>query len=111
MAGMMLQEGGVVRALLDLCTALAARGHRVTLLTLDARDVPAEWNGNGQGRPRVELLGRAMGRLPWLSRDAGRRFASVIDQADMLHLHVPWDPLCQRLARLARRRGVPYVVS
>ena len=56
MAGMMLQEGGVGRALLDLCTALAGRGHRVTLLTLDASDVPAEWKSGVPGLPRVEVL-------------------------------------------------------
>jgi glycosyltransferase involved in cell wall biosynthesis len=111
MAGMMLQEGGVVRALLDLCAALAARGHQVTLLTLDAPDVPRDWMTGAPDRPRVELIGRRPGPLPMLRGDSLRRVDAILAESDVLHLHVPWDPLCLRIARLARRRGVPYVVS
>src|SRR5690242_16300832 len=39
-----LSEGGIARAVLDWCTVLANRGHRVTLITADASDVPA-WSG------------------------------------------------------------------
>ncbi len=111
MAGMMLQEGGVVRALLDLCTALAGRGHQVTLLTLDASDVPAEWRSGAPGLPRVEVLDRSIRRLPWPGKPAAARARALLAETDLLHLHVPWDPVCMRLARWSRRLGVPYLVS
>jgi len=38
-----LADGGVVRAVLDMCQLLAARGHEVTVLTCDDTDVPESW--------------------------------------------------------------------
>ena len=38
-----LIEGGVVRAVLDLCTLLARAGHQVTLAVCDDADAPVEW--------------------------------------------------------------------
>src|SRR5207253_608981 len=48
-----LEGGGVARAVLDLCTLMAARGHPVTLVTADPTDVPADW-------PRVALAAAAL---------------------------------------------------
>ncbi len=111
MAGFRLGEGGVVRGVLDLCGALAARGHEVTLLTLDDRDVPEPWRAGGPGLPRVESLAGPVGPLPGLTRAGTALAEGCIKGAGVLHLHVPWDPVCIRLARLARRLGVPYVVA
>ncbi len=99
LARMRLTDGGVVRAVLDLCGALAERGHDVTVATFDGRDAPREWTGE-PGRPRVLVLNRGAAEAH-----------SAIAGADAVHLHVPWDPVCLRLARMARRAGVPYVVG
>ncbi len=106
-----LEEGGVVRAVLDLCGALAASGHDVTLMTLDAADVPGQWRDGGAGFPRVQTLCRRIGRLPCLSGTATTRAGEWIGQAVVLHLHGPWDPVGLQLSRIAHRAGVAYVVS
>ena len=109
--GMRFESGGTVRAVLDLCGALAASGHDVTLMTLDAADVPGQWRDGGAGFPQVQTLCRRIGRLPCLSGKATTRAGEWIGQADVLHLHGPWDPVGLQLSRIARRAGVAYVVS
>jgi glycosyltransferase involved in cell wall biosynthesis len=106
-----LEDGGVVRAVLDLCGALAASGHDVTLMTFDSPDVPGQWRDGSAGFPQVRNLRCGIGRLPCLSGKATARAGEWIGQADVLHLHGPWDPAGLQLSRIARRAGVPYVVS
>jgi glycosyltransferase involved in cell wall biosynthesis len=107
---MRFEEGGVVRAVLDLCGALAVRGHDVRLLTFDAADVPVPWHDGGRGLPRVTILpgGGARAAIVPGGRLAA---AAALGAADVAHLHVPWDPVCVRLAAIARRASVPYVVG
>ncbi|MFO0874601.1 MAG: glycosyltransferase [Phycisphaerales bacterium] len=132
------QDGGVPRAVLDLCAALAAHGHDVTLATGGAEMVPQPWRttassqatpGTARGstvgaRPgadvsaevRAEALPRLLelGPWRWLRRlDASER--RVVDEAlrrcDVAHLHVPWDPLGIAIASRARALGTPYIVT
>ncbi|HXE53717.1 MAG TPA: glycosyltransferase, partial [Tepidisphaeraceae bacterium] len=99
-----LEEGGVVRAVLDICGGLAARGHEVTLVSCDATDVPPEWKSGAPGVPRsIVAPTRGIGSDPQIE--------SLLTQADVLHLHTPWERMNLSLAGLARRDGVPYVVS
>ncbi len=111
LARMRLEDGGVVRAVLDLCGALAGRGHDVAVLTFDGTDAPADWLSGVPGRPRVVILGRRGGPLAMLSRAGASDAGASIAGADAAHLHVPWDPVCLQLARIARRARVPYVVG
>ena len=111
MSRMKLEDGGVVRAVLDLCGALAARGHDVTLLACDSSDVPLTWHSGGDGLPRVHTLQGRSGPLPRLTQPATLDAQRIIQQADVLHLHVPWDPICIQLGRIARQAGVPYLVG
>jgi glycosyltransferase involved in cell wall biosynthesis len=103
-----LEDGGVVRAVLDMCTYQARAGHEVVLLTCDPKDVP--WKAGQERTPRVVTVARPS-LLAW--RD--RAFAAAVDPhvkaAEVLHLHVVWDPSQIALARAARRHGVPYVQS
>ena len=108
---MWLADGGVMRAVLDLCSALSGRGHDVTLMSCDLLDVPPTWMGETPGLPKTERIGRIFGRVPSLNRGATRRARQVIARADVVHLHMQWDPVCARLAGVARRLGVPYVVG
>lgn len=108
-----LAHGGVVRAVLDWCAALAAAGHNVRLLSFDDRDVPPEWRGGGAGLPRAVRLAwprypKAIRRLTPGGVAAAR---NELDGADALHLHGPWESTNVQLASLSRRRGVPYIVS
>ncbi len=109
---MCLEDGGVVRAVLDLCGALAAASHDVTLLTLDDSDIPDSWRrGDGDGVPVVKLLKGNASPFPRLDRASLALAAREFDNADAIHLHVPWDPRCAQLGRVARRVGAPYAIS
>lgn len=123
-----LERGGVVRAVLDLSGALAAAGTDVVLATPDPRDVPSDWpvidlsvmtNGSdadiaaarNEGRPLVV-------RTPPPDRRAGRFSPAVLEShaalftpETRLHLHGMWSPRSVGLGALARRHGVPYIIS
>jgi glycosyltransferase involved in cell wall biosynthesis len=106
-----LEAGGVTRAILDLCQALAASGrHEVTLLTCDPQDVPDSWSA-AAGTPRT--VGIALPRLPGGLYAPGdlRSLRDHLSRADVVHLHGMWSPFNDQLARVAHRLGLPYVYS
>lgn len=105
---MRLEDGGVVRFVLDICGGLTSRGHEVVLLTADAADVPLAWKQGGPGVPQI-ITGSVRHRL--LTREFLRRAEKILSSADVLHLHGPWDLGNYQLAARARRCGVPYVVQ
>jgi glycosyltransferase involved in cell wall biosynthesis len=101
--------GGVVKAAIDLCQSMAEFGHDVLLTTFDAKDAPPPFSGVGSLRI-VEVPHARLGR-PLLSRQAIGRLEQLISAADIAHLHTPWELANLQLARILRRRQVPYVVS
>jgi len=107
------EDGGVVRAVIDLSCELARVGHEVTVLTADASDFPTAPDREAAAWPEVvEDPGLAHGArmmLPGATIPSSAR--SVIETADVVHLHTPWDPVNIAVARDARALGVPYVVS
>ncbi|MCI0629639.1 MAG: glycosyltransferase [Phycisphaerales bacterium] len=110
-------DGGVVRAVIDLATALASRDHAIVVLTTDQSDLPPGWDGRDR-RPLPQVLSAHRVLPRWLSRHSLRLGRQALHEAkaalagaDVLHLHVPWDPICVQLARLARETNLPYVVS
>jgi glycosyltransferase involved in cell wall biosynthesis len=110
LASVRLAEGGVVRAVLDLCGRLAGDGCRITLLTGDATDVPASWREDRSDTPTVvELPG--VRPLGYLGPVAKRAAVAHLRQADLLHLHTPWALANLPLARWARRHGLPYLLT
>ncbi|MGH7214804.1 MAG: glycosyltransferase [Tepidisphaeraceae bacterium] len=109
---MRLSDGGVVRAVLDWCAVFASRGHYVTLMTGDPTDVPREWTSSDRTRvPRVVALLPPRGALGLLPTDALDAARVTLSGCDVLHLHAPWLTSNLQLARLARHRRVPYVVT
>lgn len=131
-----LKGGGVTRAVLDLCTGMAERGHLVVLLTGEDDDVdpswkiPAganPWDHAASGTPacvripvldlRRELKGLKHYKLGpdfpthFVSSNGRAIAAPIIQHADVLHLHGPWASPNLQMARLARRAGVPYVLT
>lgn len=104
-----LSDGGVCRAVLDLCTWQARAGADVTLATFDAKDTP--WKAGAPATPRVITLpphGRLRGVIGSLVTGP---FEPILRQTDALHLHDIWDPVQIPMTRLARRLGKPYVQS
>jgi glycosyltransferase involved in cell wall biosynthesis len=110
MLGIRNADGGVVRAFVDLCALLADAGHEVICMTTDDRDAPAGWDGQSR-RPLLRTF-KASSWFPTLLTAASLREAEAhFRDADAIHLHVPWDPICAQLAKRALRLGVPYVVT
>ncbi|MDP6060736.1 MAG: glycosyltransferase [Pirellulaceae bacterium] len=106
-----LEHGGVVRAVLDTCRLLAERGHQVTLMTWDAKDVPSAWFDGPSHVPNVLKLRRPTLPGAMLSRRALADVDSVLGRCDLVQLHVPWDRANSQIARLARKHNLPYIVT
>jgi len=106
------EGGGPIRAVLDLCAAMARRGHRVTLLTLDDAEAPAAWKSVApDANPRVRVLPASRRPAGMLSRPAVDAAARVLRDADLLHVHGAWLIDNIQLSRLARRLHKPYFIS
>ena len=103
--------GGVVSAVIDVCTSLALRRHRVIVATCDGTDAPAEWRSNASGRPQLLELppSRLTGRL--VSGAGVARFAHLLEKVDVAHLHTPWSLGNYQLSKTLRSTRIPYVVS
>jgi len=105
-ARLRLEDGGVVRAVLDLTTALARGGKSVTLIATEGDDWPESETG-------VQTL-HSGSFDRWPIRFSAKRLSELrqhIEQADVLHLHTPWEPANLQLANIARSCGIPYIVS
>ncbi len=106
-----LELGGVVKAVLDMCAMLADVGHAVTLITCDAADVPDAWRRDEALCPRVVEI-KPSGLFGGLISREGLRVARpILCQADVVHLHTPWEMSNLQLARRLRADSVPYVVT
>ncbi len=104
-----LSHGGPARSVLDLAAGLHARGHEVTIATLDAEGVPEEWaRANG---PRTVTLRSWPGERGFLTPSSARAADRLLQDVDFLHLNEVWELFNVSLARVATRRGVRYCVS
>jgi glycosyltransferase involved in cell wall biosynthesis len=107
------QIGGPCRAVLDLSEVLAARGHTVTILAASGPDIPSEWIASdscaGNHVPRVYLCPEYRWPLP--SSSFTKLARRLVAEADVVHLHGVWEPFNLVVAAIARRCGVPYVVT
>jgi glycosyltransferase involved in cell wall biosynthesis len=107
-----LEDGGVTRTVLDFCRLFAATGNAATLVTGDPRDVPVDWRaGANPALPRGVTIDTPGGPFQLMSRTARSAFAAAIRDADVLHLHGPWETSNAQAAAIARRAGVPYLLS
>ncbi|MGD1275956.1 MAG: glycosyltransferase [Tepidisphaeraceae bacterium] len=105
-----LELGGIVRTVLDWCAVLAARGHEVILVTYDSPDVPADWNGAGP-KPRVVTVPPPRRPNGMVGKEALRIWENVLSGGGVAHLHCPWTASNLQMSKIARRLGVPYIVS
>lgn len=102
-------RGGPVRAVSDLCTSLATRGHQVTLWAGELPDgvsPPAK-----SGSPTVQKIRIRMDRLPRLARGERQRLRGMISGYDVVHLHGMWTLANVQIANDARKAGVPYLIT
>ncbi|QEG34696.1 glycosyltransferase [Bythopirellula goksoeyrii] len=106
-----LELGGVVQAVVDLCQAISARGHKVTLVTFDATDVPAHWTEASGNWPQVVEIKSASYSKRFVSREGLQDFRDMLDGVDLAHLHTPWEPSNLQIMRVLRKQGIPYIVT
>lgn len=101
-----LEDGGVVRAVLDLTESLAKTGNDVTLMATAGDDMPPKESGV------QSMLTGPFDRAPIrFSHSRLHDLETYIKQADIVHLHTPWEPANIQLANIARLNNIPYIVS
>ncbi|MAE66224.1 MAG: hypothetical protein CMJ18_18290 [Phycisphaeraceae bacterium] len=108
---MNLSAGGTTRTTTDVGTILNERGHEVTVITYDDTDVPDSWRQGDPGQPRVVRIDPPRPPLGRFARSTMKQVEPLVAEADVLHLHAPWDPPNPQFAAVARRTGTPYVLS
>lgn len=110
-----LRYGGPVVAVHGLCSALAARGHRVSVVTtnvdgLGVSDVPLDRPVDLDGvevRYFAVAAPRRVFRAPAMTETLRRQIAA----SDIVHIHQMFHWPSWVAARIARQCGVPYVIS
>lgn len=105
-----LADGGVVNMALNLCSALAAGGNDIKLITADSTDVPAAWRECAGGVPNVVTLTQRVRFGRWSKAFRAEAHRSL-EGVQVLHLHTPWDPVNVAFAKLAQDRSIPYVLT
>ena len=108
---MRAEDGGVVKAVLDLCACTVGDDLAVTLAAADPSAVPEPWRAGTTPGIKVQVLegaGRSADRL-----DPGqlRELEDLIRSHDVVHLHSMWSGANIQAAAICRRLGVPYVLS
>ncbi len=103
------EDGGPVRAVIDLTEALAAKGHQLTVLAHDIKDAPVQW-ASDDALPTAHLLPKPA-RGPWLAPSQLVSARKLIAEADVLHTHGIWVPAAAQMASVARSVRTPYVIS
>lgn len=106
-----LEQGGVVRAVLDLCDGLARTGQDVTILTEDHADCPPAWKAGVPGTPRIVMVRHERGANPVLRPWSMTVARKVITSADVMHIHGVWTPANLQMASVAIDFNIPYVIS
>ena len=107
---MCLEEGGVVKAVLDLCI-MSQSDNEVGLIGFDASGVPAQWLDPNTQTTRVHQLTGKPGRSLSLTKDQKQQFLEVLEQYDVVHLHSMWTVANPQVAALCKKVKKPYVLS
>lgn len=109
-ADVTVTSGGEGLAALRYAESIARAGGVVTLL---AKHIPASPNTGLLGAGRFELQDGVARRnlLPLFFQYDFIRKLSEAKNIDLIHLHGMWSPLLAVAAMVARKRGIPLVVS
>ncbi len=107
---MCLEEGGVVKAVLDLCI-MSQHSDEVGLATFDPSGVPDEWLEPETKTTRIHQLTGTPGRSQTLTADQQQQFRQLVDQYDVVHIHAMWDVANPQAAKICKQANTPYVLS
>jgi len=116
LGGLALDWGGPSRVARDMATALAARGHDVTVLTTDVapggRRLPLGAPGQPppEGAWRAQLMRANLTGPPFLSVGVVRELLARADRYDLVHVHGLFNaPVTTGMWALRARRA-PFIV-
>ena len=107
---MRLEDGGVVKAVLDL-VRMSAGTHLTGLATLDPSGTPAEWQSGEAPNIKIHRLEGTPGRGSTLTSSQLSALRSVIEQYDVVHLPSMWPPANPQIAKICAELKKPYVLS
>jgi len=107
--------GGPIKSVHGLCKGLAKSGHEVHVYTTNADgpkrlDVPLGVPVDMDGVKVWYFVSDWMRRLYW-SPDMARALYKQVPRFDILHLHSIYLWPTTAAARVARKHGIPYIVS
>ena len=110
-----VRYGGPIRSVHALCRALAAQGHQADVFTTNVdgpgnSDVPLGRPVDIEGVKVTYFPSKMLRRLYW-SPAMRRALLDRVGGYDLVHVHAIYLWPTAMAARVARRRGVPYVVS
>lgn len=107
--------GGPPRSILGLCRALQAAGVEVEVFTTTAdggRELPpSPAEGERYDGVLVRYFPLAAPRRMFQAQGLGAALATAAARADLIHIHGLWNLPAWTAARVARRGGIPYVIS
>ena len=103
-----LENGGVVRFIIDICQVLSDRGLKVTLITQDAKDAPAKWS-NKDSSPNIFELKQKYIPGGFINFRNLKKVKQLLDSDErkVINLHIPWVLSNYQLARLANKLKIP----
>ena len=108
------RDGGPPAVIKGLTAGLLAAGHQVTLVSQDPPDAPAAdaffadaYCGAGRAPARLSVRPR----WPHALDPAAGPLRALLARADVLHVHGLWPPVGLLASKLARARGLPWVLT
>ena len=107
---MRLEEGGVVKAVLDLIS-MGMRTDEIGLATTNPSGIPKDWSeGSGQN-VHIHTLDAASGAAGTLTKQQRRSMERIMSGYDVVHLHSMWGMANPQVVRICQKLGKPYVLS
>jgi glycosyltransferase involved in cell wall biosynthesis len=106
-----LEDGGVVRAVIDMIQNIADAGVRVTLVTHDPKDCPSDWLDQKDACIEVVTTSQPRGGLLFTPAAFRQQIDALVARQDVVHLHTPWATMNPSFARCAAHHNKPYFVT
>lgn len=107
---MRLEDGGVVKAILDLCI-MSQESDQVGLATFDPSGVPKQWLEPETKTTRIHQLTGELGNKQTLNADQKKQIRDLVDQYDVVHLHAMWSTANPQIAAICKQANKPYILS
>lgn len=108
---MRAEEGGVVKAVFDLCVLTASRDVEVGLATYDTELVRENLPASAADQISLHKVELPHASTRLLSKDDLKKIREVIGSYDLLHLHTMWTPSNPQIIRLCRELKKPFILT